>query len=118
MSVDASPQPVTPAATPPPSDRTKVRRLPERGRYDRATIDAILDSALIGHVGYVIDGQPFVTPTSVWRAGRPALLARVVGEPDAARHQGRRARVRDGDPARRARARPVGLRPLHRLPVA
>jgi nitroimidazol reductase NimA-like FMN-containing flavoprotein (pyridoxamine 5'-phosphate oxidase superfamily) len=55
--------------TPPASDRTKVRRLPERGRYDRGTIDAILDSALIGHVGYVIDGQPFVTPTSVWRQG-------------------------------------------------
>jgi len=66
MSASAS-RPTT--VTPPPSDRTKVRRLPERGRYDRATIDAILDRALIGHVGYVIDGQPFVTPTSVWRQG-------------------------------------------------
>src|SRR5664279_841537 len=74
MCADASPSPAiapaeTPAVTPPVSDRTKVRRLPERGRYDRETIDAILDSALIGHVGYVIDGQPFVTPTSVWRQG-------------------------------------------------
>ena len=66
--MSADPRP-SPAATPPASDRTKVRRLPERGRYDRATIDAILDSALIGHVGYVIDGQPFVTPTCVWRQG-------------------------------------------------
>ena len=56
-----------PADTPPPSDRTRVRRMPERGRYDRATIDAILDAAIVGHVGYVIGGQPFVTPTSVWR---------------------------------------------------
>jgi uncharacterized protein len=54
---------------PPPSDRVRVRRKPERGRYDRATIDAILDAALVGHVGYVIDGQPFVTPTAVWRQG-------------------------------------------------
>ena len=78
MCADASPSPVitpaetlpaTPPGAPPASDRTKVRRLAERGRYDRETIDAILDSALIGHVGYVIDGQPFVTPTSVWRQG-------------------------------------------------
>jgi uncharacterized protein len=69
MSAEPDSPTATPALTPPPSDRTKVRRLPERGRYDRGTIDAILDSALIGHVGYVIDGQPFVTPTSVWRQG-------------------------------------------------
>jgi hypothetical protein len=53
----------------PPSERTRVRRLPKRGRYDRATIDAILDAAIVGHVGYVVDGQPFVTPTLVWRQG-------------------------------------------------
>src|SRR4249920_692756 len=56
-------------AGPRPTDRTRVRRLPDRGHYDRATIDAILDAALIGHVGYVIDEQPFVTPTSIWRQG-------------------------------------------------
>lgn len=55
--------------TPRPSDRTRVRRKPDRGRYDRATIDAILDTAVVGHVGHVIDGQPFVTPTAVWRQG-------------------------------------------------
>src|ERR1051326_8752541 len=46
-----------------PSARTKVRRHPERGRYDRSTIDAILDEALICHVGFVVDGQPYVIPT-------------------------------------------------------
>lgn len=56
-------------AAPPPSDRARVRRKPDRGRYDRATIDAILDAAVVGHVGHVIDGQPFVTPTAVWRQG-------------------------------------------------
>jgi nitroimidazol reductase NimA-like FMN-containing flavoprotein (pyridoxamine 5'-phosphate oxidase superfamily) len=60
--------PDRPTATP-PSDRTRVRRKPDRGRYDRATIDAILDTAVVGHVGHVIDGQPFVTPTAVWRQG-------------------------------------------------
>ncbi|HVA85073.1 MAG TPA: pyridoxamine 5'-phosphate oxidase family protein [Candidatus Saccharimonadales bacterium] len=59
----------TGAGIPPATDRVRVRRLPERGRYDRATIDAVLDAALIGHVGYVVDGQPFVTPTAVWRSG-------------------------------------------------
>lgn len=58
-----------PRSTPPPSDRTRVRRKPDRGRYDRATIDAILDAAVVGHVGHVIDGQPYVTPTAVWRQG-------------------------------------------------
>ena len=56
-------------ARPPASDRTRVRRKPERGHYDRATIDAILDQAFLGHVGYVLDGQPYVVPTSVWRQG-------------------------------------------------
>ena len=51
------------------TDRTRVRRLPDRGRYDRATIDRILDEALICHVGFVDHGQPFVIPTIHARAG-------------------------------------------------
>src|SRR6185436_19915030 len=43
--------------------RTTLKRLPVRGSYDRATIDPILDEALIAHVGFVVDGQPFVIPT-------------------------------------------------------
>jgi nitroimidazol reductase NimA-like FMN-containing flavoprotein (pyridoxamine 5'-phosphate oxidase superfamily) len=39
-----------------------VRRLHERGRYDREAIDAVLDAALVGHLGFVHDGQPFVIP--------------------------------------------------------
>ena len=57
------------AAAPPPSDRTRVRRKPKRGHYDRATIDAVLDAAFVGTVAYVIDGQPYATPTGVWRQG-------------------------------------------------
>ena len=52
-----------------PTDRTRVRRLPERGAYDRATIDAILDAMPVAHVGYLIDNAPFVTPTLQWREG-------------------------------------------------
>ncbi|MHB8891208.1 MAG: pyridoxamine 5'-phosphate oxidase family protein [Candidatus Limnocylindrales bacterium] len=52
-----------------PSDRTRVRRLPDRGHYDRATVDAILDAAVIGHVAWVAGGQPYATPTLVWREG-------------------------------------------------
>jgi nitroimidazol reductase NimA-like FMN-containing flavoprotein (pyridoxamine 5'-phosphate oxidase superfamily) len=47
----------------------RVKRLPDRGHYDRETIHAILDAGLICHVGYVIDGQPYVTPTGYWREG-------------------------------------------------
>jgi hypothetical protein len=53
----------------PPSERARVRRLPERGRYDRATIDAILDAMPLAHLGTVIDGAPVVTPTLQWREG-------------------------------------------------
>lgn len=49
--------------------RSRVRRHPERGHYDRDTVFAILDAALMCHVGYVIDGQPYVTPTLFWREG-------------------------------------------------
>lgn len=55
--------------TPPASPRVRVRRKPDRGRYDRATIDAILDASIVGHVGYVVEGQPYVTPTAIWRQG-------------------------------------------------
>jgi uncharacterized protein len=46
-----------------PSPRTRVRRLPERGVYDRAEIDAVLDAGLVAHLGFVHHGQPFVIPT-------------------------------------------------------
>jgi len=51
------------------SERTRVRRLPQRGAYDRPSIDAILDEALICHVGLVSEAQPFVIPTIHWRIG-------------------------------------------------
>ena len=52
-----------------PSPRTTVKRHPERGAYDREAIDAILDEALVCHVGFAIDGQPFVIPTIHARDG-------------------------------------------------
>jgi len=51
------------------SERTRVRRVPRRGAYDRATIDAILDEALVCHVGLVHGAQPFVIPTIHVRVG-------------------------------------------------
>jgi len=56
-------------ATVPVTDRTRVRRLPKRGVYDFETIHAILDEALICHVGFVVDGAPVVIPTIHWRQG-------------------------------------------------
>jgi len=53
----------------PPTQRTRVRRLPERGVYERSEIDAILDEALICHLGYVRDGEPRVIPTIHARVG-------------------------------------------------
>jgi uncharacterized protein len=54
----------------PASDRVRLRRKRERASYDRAVIDAILDEALIAHLGIVAeDGQPFVIPTLHARLG-------------------------------------------------
>jgi nitroimidazol reductase NimA-like FMN-containing flavoprotein (pyridoxamine 5'-phosphate oxidase superfamily) len=46
-----------------PTDRTKVRRAAKRARYDRELVDAIIDEALSCHVGFAIDGGPWVIPT-------------------------------------------------------
>ena len=51
------------------TDRTKVKRLPARGAYDRETIYPILDEGFICHVGFVADGQPYVIPTGYARIG-------------------------------------------------
>jgi nitroimidazol reductase NimA-like FMN-containing flavoprotein (pyridoxamine 5'-phosphate oxidase superfamily) len=53
-----------------PTARSKARRRPQRAHYDEKTVFAILDAGVMAHVGYVIDGQPFVTPTAYWREGR------------------------------------------------
>lgn len=49
--------------------RSKLKRLPKRGHYDRETVYAVLDAGFVCHVGYVINGQPYVTPTCYWREG-------------------------------------------------
>lgn len=50
-------------------DRNRLRRLPERGHYDRETVYQIIDEALLCHVGFVQEGQPFVIPTIHAREG-------------------------------------------------
>jgi nitroimidazol reductase NimA-like FMN-containing flavoprotein (pyridoxamine 5'-phosphate oxidase superfamily) len=47
--------------------RTRLKRLPKRGHFDRPTVNAILDEAIICHVGFVVDGQPYVIPTGYAR---------------------------------------------------
>jgi hypothetical protein len=51
------------------SERNRVRRKPDRGRFDKTTIYDILDSAMVAHIAYTIDGQPYCTPTGFWREG-------------------------------------------------
>ena len=51
------------------TERTQVKRLPKRGHYDRETVHKILDEAFVCHVGFVVDGQPFVIPTNFGRVG-------------------------------------------------
>jgi uncharacterized protein len=67
----------TPA--PPPTDRTRVRRAADRGRYDRATVEAILDAGLIAHVGFALDGRPWVMPMAYARIDDEVYLHGAVG---------------------------------------
>src|SRR5437870_1969855 len=51
----------------PQTKRTALKRLPKRGAFDRESINQILDEGFICHVGFVVDGQPFVIPTGYAR---------------------------------------------------
>src|SRR5277367_3457511 len=57
-----------------PTARTKVQRLPDRGKYDRETVHAILDQGFVCHVGFVVEGQPFVIPTNYARVDETLYL--------------------------------------------
>jgi hypothetical protein len=50
-------------------DRNQVKRRHDRGAYDHATVHRLLDAAALCHVSYVVDGQPYCTPTLFWREG-------------------------------------------------
>ena len=57
-----------------PTPRTRINRLPNRGDYSRETIYSILDAAFLCHVGFVVEGQPYVIPTGYGRAGDTLYL--------------------------------------------
>jgi nitroimidazol reductase NimA-like FMN-containing flavoprotein (pyridoxamine 5'-phosphate oxidase superfamily) len=57
-----------------PTERTKVRRKPDRGSYDRELIYSILDEAFVCHVAFIADGLPFVVPTNYVRVGDKLFL--------------------------------------------
>ncbi|MSO47852.1 MAG: pyridoxamine 5'-phosphate oxidase family protein [Thermoleophilia bacterium] len=56
------------------TSRIRVKRLPKRGHYDRATIDAILDEAILCHIGIEVQGQPYVIPSLHARVGDTLYL--------------------------------------------
>jgi uncharacterized protein len=57
-----------------PTKKTRIRRRPARGTYDRETIHRIIDEALVAHVGFVIDGEPRVLPTAIVRVAENVYL--------------------------------------------
>ena len=56
------------------TERTQLRRLPNRGSHDMETIQGILDQAFLAHVGFNVNGQPFVIPTLFGRDGEKLYL--------------------------------------------
>jgi uncharacterized protein len=58
----------------PQTPRTTLRRLPQRGHYDRERINQILDEGFICHVGFAVDGRPFVIPTGYARMGEKLFI--------------------------------------------
>ena len=57
-----------------PTEKTRLKRLPKRGYFDRETINAILDEGFFCHVGFVVDGQPYVIPTGFARIGDDLMI--------------------------------------------
>jgi len=57
-----------------PTERTQVKRLPKRGKYDRETVYGILDAGFVCHAGFCVDGQPYVIPTNYGRFGDTVYL--------------------------------------------
>jgi hypothetical protein len=58
----------------PRTARTTLKRLPQRGNFERELINQILDEGFICHVGFVVDGQPFVIPTGYARVSDKLLI--------------------------------------------
>jgi nitroimidazol reductase NimA-like FMN-containing flavoprotein (pyridoxamine 5'-phosphate oxidase superfamily) len=56
------------------TERTTLKRLPQRGSYDRELVYRILDEGFVCHVGFAVDGQPFVIPTAYGRVGDKLYL--------------------------------------------
>ncbi len=52
-----------------PTHRSTIKRLPKRGNYERTQVEQILDEGLVCHVGFVVDGQPYIIPTAYGRVG-------------------------------------------------
>ena len=57
-----------------PNEKTKIKRQPKRGSYERETIYKILDEGFVCHVGFTVDDQPFVIPTGYARRGDELLI--------------------------------------------
>ncbi|HET9320873.1 MAG TPA: pyridoxamine 5'-phosphate oxidase family protein [Bryobacteraceae bacterium] len=57
-----------------PTDRTQVKRLAKRGVYDKAQVHAILDEGFLCHVGFAVEGQPYVIPTGYARVGETVYI--------------------------------------------
>src|ERR1700682_2358211 len=58
----------------PQTPRTTLKRLPQRGSYDRGVINRILDEGFICHVGFALNGRPFVIPTGYARVGDSLII--------------------------------------------
>ena len=58
----------------PIDDTNKVKRIPKRGHYDKATIYEVLDAGFLCHLGFSVKGQPYVIPTSYGRKGDKIYL--------------------------------------------
>jgi hypothetical protein len=100
-----------------PSARTRVVREPHRGVYDREAVYRILDEGFLCHIGFAVDGQPFVIPYIVRPPRRQPLHSWLRRQPHAAPDEKGDHHLHHRDPAGRSRARPLRFQSLHELPL-
>src|SRR5581483_3949495 len=102
-------------ATAPPTPRTRIRRIAERGRYDADTVREIVDAAWYCHVAFVDEGGVHCIPMACWPQWRSSVSARLQWQPYAESPGGRRAGLCDDHPSRRVGAGAQRLSPFDEL---
>ena len=99
------------------TEKNRVKRIPERGQYDRQTIFRILDEALICHVGFAVERQPYVIPINFARIEDTIVMHGAKASRLLKHIEAGESRLRGGDRHRWPGFGALCISSFHKLPV-